>query len=35
MKSEEISADACKKIEVDSDLVNEHLKVLELSLIHI
>ena len=29
MKPEEISADACKKIDVGSELVNEHLKVLE------
>ena len=29
MKPEEISANACKKIDVDSDLVNEHLTVLE------
>ena len=29
MKPEEISADACKKINVGSELVNEHLKVLE------
>ena len=29
MKPEEISTDACKKIVVGSELVNEHLKVLE------
>ena len=29
MRPEEISADACKKIDVGSELVNQHLKVLE------